>query len=141
MNKKTIYDELMQDKQFARLMAQEDLIMEVTEAICAVLEKENIKRKDLADRLGKTKGFISQILNGGRNITLRTIADIAHSLNYKVTFGMHKKQQNTGWMSLCTDWGNHQDEPFKINHNKASDDYPPNGDNTNGFENELSMAS
>ncbi|MFH1597277.1 MAG: helix-turn-helix transcriptional regulator, partial [Pseudomonadota bacterium] len=63
--------------------AQEDLILEVTEKLCELLEKEKISRKELADRLGKSKGFISQLLNGGRNLTLRTVADILHVLGYR----------------------------------------------------------
>lgn len=144
MNKKTVYDELLQDKQFARLMAQENLIMEVSESICKILEMEKIKRKDLAKRLGKTKGFISQVLNGGRNITLRTVADIAHSIDYDINFNMHKKRENIKRMSLCTDWGNDQDELFQFNHTQSpADDYSLKGQGENNYtEIELSsMAS
>ena len=82
--KTTILDEYLKDAEFRRLFAQEDLIMEVTETLCELMEKEGISRKELADRLGKSKGFISQLLNGGRNLTLRTVADILHVLGYKV---------------------------------------------------------
>lgn len=75
----------MNDPEFRKLLAQEELILEVTEKICDILENENISRKELADRLGKSKGFISQLLNGGRNLTLRTVADILHVLGYKVS--------------------------------------------------------
>ena len=72
-------------------MAQGDLIMEVTETLCELLEKEKISRKELADRLGKSKGFVSQLLNGGRNLTLRTVADILHVLGYRVALTPLKK--------------------------------------------------
>ena len=65
--------------------------MEVTETICELLENEKISRKELADRLGKSKGFISQLLNGGRNLTLRTVADILHVLGYKVSLTPYKE--------------------------------------------------
>jgi len=60
-------------------MAQGDLIMEVTETLCELLEKEKLSRKELADRLGNPKVYL-QLLNGGRNLTLRTVADILHVL-------------------------------------------------------------
>jgi transcriptional regulator with XRE-family HTH domain len=82
----------MNDPEFHKLLAQEELILEVTETICDILENENISRKELADRLGKSKGFISQLLNGGRNLTLRTVADNFHVLGYKVTLTAHKKE-------------------------------------------------
>ena len=82
---KTLLERYLEDPEFAKLMAQGELIMEVTETLCELLEKEKISRKELADRLGKSKGFVSQLLNGGRNLTLRTVADILHALGYKVT--------------------------------------------------------
>ncbi len=96
---KTLLDKYMEDPEFARLMAQGDLIMEVTETLCELLEKEKISRKELADRLGKTKGFVSQLLNGGRNLTLRTVADILHVLGYRASLtpfkqGGQRKEDN-----------------------------------------------
>jgi transcriptional regulator with XRE-family HTH domain len=81
----------MDDPEFRKLLAQEELILEVTETLCGILENEKISRKELADRLGKSKGFISQLLNGGRNLTLRTVADILHVLGYRVTLTPYKE--------------------------------------------------
>ena len=88
---KTLLEKYLEDPEFARLMAQGDLIMEVTETLCELLEKEKVSRKELAERLGKSKGFVSQLLNGGRNLTLRTVADILHVLGYKVSLTPYKE--------------------------------------------------
>ena len=88
---KTLLDKYLEDPEFARLMAQGDLIMEVTETLCELLDKEKVSRKELADRLGKSKGFISQLLNGGRNLTLRTVADILHVLGYRASLTPFKE--------------------------------------------------
>ena len=93
--KTTILDEYLKDEEFRRLFSQEDLIMEVTETLCELLEKEEVSRKELADRLGKSKGFVSQLLNGGRNLTLRTVADILHVLGYKVSLKPQKLRQES----------------------------------------------
>jgi len=85
-------DKYLEDPEFAKLLAQGDLIMEVTETLCELLEKEKVSRKELAERLGKSKGFISQLLNGGRNLTLRTVADILHVLGYKITLTAFKEE-------------------------------------------------
>ena len=92
----TLLEKYMEDPEVARLVVQGELIMEVTETLCELLEKENISRKELADRLGKSKGFVSQLLNGGRNLTLRTVADILHVLGYKVTLTPHKIEPKEG---------------------------------------------
>jgi transcriptional regulator with XRE-family HTH domain len=89
---KTLLDKYMEDPEFAKLMAQGDLIMEVTETLCELLEREKVSRKELADRLGKSKGFVSQLLNGGRNLTLRTVADILYVLGYKVSLTAYKEK-------------------------------------------------
>jgi transcriptional regulator with XRE-family HTH domain len=89
----TLLEEYLKDPEFAKLMAQGDLIMEVTETLCELLEKEKISRKELAHRLGKSKGFISQLLNGSRNLTLRTVADIFHVLGYKVALAPYKEDE------------------------------------------------
>lgn len=89
----SIINDDMHDPEFRRLLAQEELILEVTEVLCGLLGEENISKKELADRLGKTKGFVSQLLNGGRNLTLRTVADILHVLGYKVTLSPYKETE------------------------------------------------
>jgi len=83
---------IVKDEEFRRLFAQEDLILEVTETICELLDNEKVSRKELADRLGKSKGFISQLLNGGRNLTLRTVADILHVLGYRIALKPYKEE-------------------------------------------------
>jgi ribosome-binding protein aMBF1 (putative translation factor) len=67
-----------------RLLRQEDLILDVTELLSAAMEDKRITKSELAKRLGKTKGFITQVLSGNRNLTLRTIADIADALGFRV---------------------------------------------------------
>jgi len=92
----------MNDPEFRKLLAQEELILEVTETICDILEDEKISRKELADRLGKSKGFVSQLLNGGRNLTLRTVADILHVLGYKVSLTPQKLKQRSNVIEFPT---------------------------------------
>jgi transcriptional regulator with XRE-family HTH domain len=67
-----------------RLLRQEELIVEVTEALATALSREGITKAQLAQRLGRSKGFVSQILAGGRNLTLRTVADVADALGHRV---------------------------------------------------------
>ncbi len=67
-----------------RLLRQEDLILDMTELLSAAMEDKGITKSELAKRLGKTKGFVTQVLSGNRNLTLRTIADIADALGFRV---------------------------------------------------------
>lgn len=73
-----------------RLLRQEELILEVTERLSEALSRERITKAELAKRLGKTKGFVSQILSGGRNLTLRTVADVADALDCRIQIQVGK---------------------------------------------------
>jgi transcriptional regulator with XRE-family HTH domain len=66
-----------------KLLRQEELILEVTEALVEQLIATDTKQGVLAERLGKSKGYVSQLMGGGNNLTLRTIADVADALNVK----------------------------------------------------------
>lgn len=60
----------------------------VTEAIWQAMEEAGVNKADLASRMGATKGYISQVLGGSRNMTLRTLADICFALDRKPVFRM-----------------------------------------------------
>jgi transcriptional regulator with XRE-family HTH domain len=66
---------------YERLLAQERLILDATEAVVRLLDDQTLSRQELARRLGKTKGFISRILSGEHNMTLRTLADVGYALD------------------------------------------------------------
>lgn len=71
------------DGEFDRLVRQEELILDVTETLTQALETVGVTRAELARRLGRSPGFVSQVFGGGRNLTLRTIADIASALSVR----------------------------------------------------------
>jgi transcriptional regulator with XRE-family HTH domain len=67
-----------------RNLAEERLIFGATELVCQALEDRGVNRKQLAERLGVSAGEITQRLNGNRNLTLRTVADMFDALAYDV---------------------------------------------------------
>ena len=72
-----------------RFFQQEHLVVEITELMCKTMKERNIKRGELAERLDKSKGRVSQILNGETNLTLRTVADVFTALG-KTTDGVSR---------------------------------------------------
>lgn len=83
-----------------RLLSQEALILEVSEAIWAALEKLKMTKADLARALGSSKANVTQLLDGRRNMTLRTLADIAYKLDLEPNFHLCQKNQTEGWLTL-----------------------------------------
>jgi transcriptional regulator with XRE-family HTH domain len=78
---KTLIEQWVTSDEDKRLFAQENLILECTERVCELMNQKNVSRSELANRLGKTKGYVSQLLNGSRNLTVRTLADMFFALD------------------------------------------------------------
>jgi transcriptional regulator with XRE-family HTH domain len=75
----------MAASQARRLLKQEELILEATEALSRALRDSRSSKAALARSLGRSKAFVSQVFGGGRNLTLRTMADIADALGYEIS--------------------------------------------------------
>lgn len=76
-------DRLLSSEDGILLWNQEQAILEITELICEIMESEGVSRKELADRLHKTKGHVTQLLDGTKNMTIRTISDVFTVLGYE----------------------------------------------------------
>lgn len=86
-----------QSEENAKLLAQELLITEVTEEIWKAMEEAGINKTELANRMGATKGYVSQVLSGSRNMTLRTLADICFALGKRATVAVEAKTGDGEW--------------------------------------------
>jgi transcriptional regulator with XRE-family HTH domain len=78
---KTRFDAFIQNADNRRLFQQEKLIVDATDTIARLMEEKGVTRADLAKRLGKSRAFVTQILGGDQNITLRTLADTLYALD------------------------------------------------------------
>jgi len=82
----TFVEKIASTEEGKRGLNQERAILELTELICEIMEEENVTRADLARRLGRSKGFVTQLLDGRANMTIRTIADIFTALGRTIHF-------------------------------------------------------
>lgn len=64
-------------------LEQELFILDVTEMIVELMNASGVTRSELAHRLGTTKGHVTQILSGKRNLTLRTLSDVFLALGHR----------------------------------------------------------
>jgi len=83
-----------------RLFAQEQLIVDAAEEIWAAMEKAQKSKADLATALGKSKAFVSQLLTGSRNMTLRTLADIACTLGKRPCIRLLDAHESDAWQAV-----------------------------------------
>jgi transcriptional regulator with XRE-family HTH domain len=57
------------------------LVTEITNEITVYLRERGLTRAELASRMGVSPGRISQVLSGGENLTLRTLAALSTALD------------------------------------------------------------
>jgi transcriptional regulator with XRE-family HTH domain len=62
------------------------LVTQLTNEITFHMREGGISRADLAARMGVSPGRVSQILGGGENLTLRTLAAMATALDARFDF-------------------------------------------------------
>jgi transcriptional regulator with XRE-family HTH domain len=79
----------MSEKKGSRLEADPLFLVEymkatITSDIFTVMEEESISKTELANRLGKSRQYVSRILNETANYTLDSIAKIAAALKRDV---------------------------------------------------------
>lgn len=86
-----------QSEENAKLVAQELLITEVTEGIWKAMKEADINKTDLANRVGVSKGYVSQVLSGSRNMTLRTLSDICFALDKEAKIAIEAKSGDGEW--------------------------------------------
>ena len=68
----------------ARELAGIRLAHQATASLAGLLAERNVTRSQLAERMGVSAGRISQILSGDENLTLKSLASIASSLDVSV---------------------------------------------------------
>ena len=81
---KNFIEKLVSDREGRRLYFREDLIFEVTEAICKTMEEKGISKAQLSRMAGVSKSNITQLLSGDHNMRLTTIADLLFALDAKL---------------------------------------------------------
>lgn len=68
--------ELLPTPEDQRDYGRERCRIALAEAIGQGIEDSGLSRTEIAEKLGVTKGYVSQVLSGKRNMTIKTLADL-----------------------------------------------------------------
>lgn len=105
----TVVEEFVQNPDNMRLFQQERAIYEVTDLLESLMEEVGISRAELAKKLGKTPGWVTQLMDGERNKTIRTVADAFavlgheyHSTSRRIQIGGKSGSQTTSGEATTT---------------------------------------
>lgn len=105
MKRESLYfskDELRSDSQ-KKIYAAEELTFNVTEDLLIIMEDAKITKSQLASDLGKTKSYISQLLSGSRNMTLRTLSELCYVLDVTPSISLSKSKDSLWELAITED--------------------------------------
>ena len=86
-------DTLAETPEDERLYQEEYLILDASERILQAMEEAGLTQADVAKQLDCSPGHISQLLNGERNMTLRSLADLAWATGCRVEVRLQPGEQ------------------------------------------------
>jgi transcriptional regulator with XRE-family HTH domain len=69
---------------------EEMAIIEFTEAVLEQLELHNMSKMDLAERMNVSPAYITKLIGGSNNFTLRTMVKIARSLGCELKLSLRQ---------------------------------------------------
>jgi len=65
------------------------LVLGLNEQVVARMQAMGLRRSDIARRMGVSKAYITRILRGNPNLTLRTVAALSLALDTRPIVGLH----------------------------------------------------
>lgn len=75
------WEEMVRQAQASPTYGLEGLLLAVNEQICEAMERKSISRADLADKLGVSRPWVTKLLSGNRNLTLKSLVCVANALD------------------------------------------------------------
>jgi len=85
-----------------REMAEEGLILDVSQQLFEVMEDEGITKSELASRLDCSKAYITKLLRGPSNMTLRKVAEVFFTLGRVIKLKAVPVEEETEWECVKT---------------------------------------
>lgn len=87
MTTRTFFEQWMENPEHQRILEQERVLVDAAELVSTAMEFRGINRTELATRLKCSKAYITQVLRGSQNLTLKTLADMFYGLNCRLVLG------------------------------------------------------
>lgn len=88
-------------------------IVEFTENMARRMEELGVSRSELARRLDTSPAYITKILRGEANFTLKSMVKIAHALESRLTTHMQPEGTSSTWFDLFQQEGTVAKKPTK----------------------------
>ena len=73
----------------------EEVIIAFTEKVVAAMRERDMSRVELAQRLGVSKAFVTKLLNGNTNLTIRTMVSLAAALECELLVDIQPRSKSS----------------------------------------------
>ena len=90
-------DRTLKKQEQSAIFWEEMAIIGFTEAVLERMESAGISKKDLAERMNVSAAYITKLMGGSNNFTLRTMVNIARSLGSELHFDLRKPLGMVNW--------------------------------------------
>lgn len=101
---KTQHESMMEDPAMRRLLSVEALAAEASETIAKLMAEQGVSKADLARRLNKSRAWVTQLLSGRANVTVRTLAEVAFALDAELKLRAQPPRWKASAKPLGTGW-------------------------------------
>lgn len=99
---KSWMDEQVTDKKFRKAYEIERAKVKLMQKIAVMRDDLRLNQKELANRLGVSQQFISQLESGeGKNLTIETLTKIAEALGQRVIISFRKAVKNGSSLEIA----------------------------------------
>lgn len=72
----------------------------ISDLIAQYMDKHGVTKAELADRMGTSRAFVSKVLVGDANMTLKTLSRLLHHLEAKPEVKIVAKAGTIQWMGM-----------------------------------------
>ena len=111
MEPKERFNKLLEKYKEDREFILDGLILRVSEDIAKLLTQRNMSRTELAKKLGCSPAYVTKLLRGSENLTLKKLFEISQALNAKINISI---SMNAGSLSSETAECVFADDIFRV---------------------------
>lgn len=97
------WSERLKSPGFALEVKKHGVTLDVTEELAAVMKARGLNKSRLAEKLGKSRAWLSKLFHGGRNVTIFTVVEIADALDHDVEVRIVPRR-DTRRPAFSTEW-------------------------------------
>lgn len=85
-------EELVHRLQATPEYSLEEVLFEINEQICELMESQGVTKAELASRLGASRAWITKLLKVNRNITVKSLVLVANALDSTIEMQVAPKK-------------------------------------------------